>query len=105
MFKPDWKKEIDEFAKQMDRVKEVKQIERQNWLDGKADLQVEKIDKQFRTRNYMKSVEERSKQNKQVQEQKQKVEEMIHRKEQYGKFVKRKLLPTPNKMKINELHE
>ena len=38
MFKPDWKKDIDEFAKQMDRVKEVKQTERQNWLDGKADL-------------------------------------------------------------------
>ena len=53
----------------------------------------------------MKSVEERSKQNKQVQQQKQKVEEMIQRKEQYGKFVKTKMLPTPNKMKMDELQE
>ena len=87
LFRSDWRKDIDDFSKQMDRVKEVKEIERQNWLDGKADLQVEKMDQKLRTRNYMRSVEEMSKRNKLAQQQKQKVEEMIQRKEQYAKYV------------------
>jgi hypothetical protein len=44
LFRADWRNDIAEFAKQIDRVKEVKQIERQNWLDGKANLQVQKVD-------------------------------------------------------------
>lgn len=87
LFRADWRKDIAEFAKQIDRVKEVKQIERQNWLDGKANLQVQKVDQKLRTRNYMKSVEEMSNRNTLVQQQKQKVEELVKKKEQYGKFI------------------